>query len=142
MPMIDATIPEGALEPAAERALLKRLTDILIHAEGYDPADERVQSVTVLWLHRPAALYVAGQPAEAPRYRIVCSVPEGQYDDEKRARLVAAVTEAVLDAEAGKHPRSGARVWVFPTEIREGTWGSRGRIQRLADIRAFLAGER
>jgi phenylpyruvate tautomerase PptA (4-oxalocrotonate tautomerase family) len=34
MPMIDVTIPEGALKPEAEKRLLKELTDILIRAEG------------------------------------------------------------------------------------------------------------
>jgi phenylpyruvate tautomerase PptA (4-oxalocrotonate tautomerase family) len=30
MPMLDATIPEGALDPDRERALMARLTDILL----------------------------------------------------------------------------------------------------------------
>ena len=41
----------------------------------------------------------AGAPADVPRYRIVASVPEGQFDDERRSAIVAAVTERVLDAD-------------------------------------------
>jgi hypothetical protein len=33
MPMIDVTIPGGALRPDAEERLLKELTDILIRAK-------------------------------------------------------------------------------------------------------------
>lgn len=50
------------------------------------------------------------------------------------ARVVADVTEAVLDAEEGRRPRDKGRVWVFPTEVLDGRWGARGRIVRLAEI--------
>jgi phenylpyruvate tautomerase PptA (4-oxalocrotonate tautomerase family) len=140
MPMIDAHIPLGALAPEAERALIARLTEILIRAEGYDPVDPTVRNVTVVYLHRPE-VFVAGAPAEAPRYRIDYSVPEGQLDDQRSARVVGEITEAVLDAEQGARPRSAARVWVFSHDVPEGTWGSRGKIQRLADIVAHLGGD-
>ena len=141
MPMIDAFVPQGALEPDAEKTLMARLTDIVLEAEGLDPGNPTARKVSLVFLHRPAEVFVAGAPAESPRYRIVCSVPEGQFDDERRAALVAAVTEAVLDAERGAHPRSSARVWVFPTEVPEGTWGSRGKIQRLSDIMGLVTGD-
>ena len=60
MPMIDATIPEGALKPEAEARLIKELTDILIAHEGFDVGNQNAQSVSVVFLHRPAAVYVAG----------------------------------------------------------------------------------
>jgi hypothetical protein len=85
---------------------------------------------------------VAGSPATVPRYRLVASVPEGQYDDERRAAVVASMTDAVLDAESGTHPRDANRVWVITHEIPDGTWGGRGRIMRLPDIAAFVVGDR
>jgi phenylpyruvate tautomerase PptA (4-oxalocrotonate tautomerase family) len=141
MPMIDALWPEDALTPAAEARLVKELTDILIHAEGYDPGNPIAQNVTVLYLHRPAAVYVAGERSPLPRYRIVPSAPEGQYTDVTRRALVKAVTEAVARAEGRPFEDVAARVWVFPTEIPDGTWGSRGDIWRLPAIHALLAGE-
>lgn len=139
MPMIDVTIPQGALRPEAEKALMARLTDILLVAEGMDPTLPAARNVSLVFLHR-VEIFVAGAPAESPRYRVACFVPEGQYDDERRASLVAAVTDAVLDAEEGARPRNPGRVWVFPIEIPEGRWGSRGKIQRLADIMAYFTG--
>ena len=133
MPMLDAFIPEGALPKDAEEKLIARLTDLLLEHEGADPRNETAQSIAWVFVHRPA-VYVAGKPAGAPRYRFIPSVPEGQFDDERRAAMVAAVTEAVLDAEDGAHPRDPMRVWVFPTEIPDGTWGGGGRINTLADI--------
>jgi phenylpyruvate tautomerase PptA (4-oxalocrotonate tautomerase family) len=71
----------------------------------------------------------------------VASVPEGQYDPERREAMVAALTEAVLDAEDGAHERDPARVWVFTPEVPEGTWGGAGRIVTLADIATFATGD-
>ena len=141
MPMIDALWPEDALTPEAEARLVKELTDILIKAEGYDPSNPIAQSVSVFHLHRPAAVFVGGEPSKAVRYRIIPSAPEGQYTDESRRALVKAVTEAVARAETRLLEEVAPRVWVFPTEIPEGTWGSRGAIYTLPDIHALLAGE-
>jgi phenylpyruvate tautomerase PptA (4-oxalocrotonate tautomerase family) len=141
MPMIDATIPEGALQPQAEERLIKELTDILIAHEGFDVGNKVAHSVSVVFLHRPAAVYVAGQRSPSPRYRIVPSVPEGQYTDATRKALVEAVTDAVVRADGGKFEDVAPRVWVFPTEIPDGQWGSRGAIHRVPQIQAFIAGE-
>ncbi|WP_375312712.1 Tautomerase enzyme [Bradyrhizobium sp. A5] len=141
MPMIDLTIPEGALKPEAEARLVKELGDILIGHEGFDPASQVAQGVTVVFLHRPAAVFVAGARSWKPRYRIVPSVPEGQYTDASRKALVKDVTDAVVRAEGGSFDEVAPRVWVFPTEVEDGTWGSRDGIRRTADIHAFIAGE-
>jgi phenylpyruvate tautomerase PptA (4-oxalocrotonate tautomerase family) len=141
MPMIDAFIPEGALEPEAETRLMEQLTTILLKHEGFDPTNQRARDVTLIFVHRPAAVYVAGTRATLPRYRIVPTVPEGQYSDEARKALVEEVTAAIARAEGGAMKDVGPRVWVFPTEIDDGLWGSRGVIRRLPDILAFLVGE-
>ena len=141
MPMIDAYIPERALESVAEERLLKELTDILLGHEGFDPSNQRAQNVSIVFLHRPAAIYVAGTRAIAPRYRITPTVPEGQYTDAARRSLVKDVTEAIVRAEGGTFEDVAPRVWVFPSEITDGHWGSRGVIRRLPEIQAFIAGE-
>ena len=141
MPMIDVTIPEGAVKPEVEARLIKELTDILITHEGFGADNQVAQSVTVAYLHRPAAVFVAGERSPKPRYRIVPSVPEGQYTDATRKALVRDVTDAVVRADGGKFEDVAPRVLVFPTEIPDGQWGSRGRIIPLPDIQAFIAGE-
>ena len=141
MPLLDAYIPQGALAPDAEESLMAKLTDILLRNEGADPANEAVRSIAWLFVHRPAAVYVAGAAATAPRYRFVASVPEGQYEPERRAAMVREITDAVLDAEDGAHTRDASRVWVFTPEIPEGTWGGDGRIVGLGDIAGFALGD-
>jgi phenylpyruvate tautomerase PptA (4-oxalocrotonate tautomerase family) len=141
MPMLDAYIPAGALSPASEEKLLADLTDLLITNEGADPSNPQVRSIAWLFVHRPEAVYVAGAPASAPRYRFIASVPEGQYDPERREAMVHSITEAVLDAEQGAYGRDPMRVWVFTPEIPDGTWGALGRIVTLADIATFATGD-
>jgi phenylpyruvate tautomerase PptA (4-oxalocrotonate tautomerase family) len=140
MPMLDAYIPEGALSAEAEKKLLARLTDVLLESEGADPNNETARSIAWVFLHR-ADVFVAGAPADEPRYRFVASVPEGQFNPDRRRAIVEAITEAVLDAEEGARPRDPMRVWVFPTEIADGTWGGGGRIVTLADIAGLVMGD-
>ena len=126
--------------PEAEAQLMRDLTDILIQHEGLDPRNPRVRDVTRIFVHRPAAVYRAGEPATAPIYRIVPSVPEGQYTDAARAGLVKEVTAAVARAEGVPADVIGKRVWVFPTEVNDGCWGARGAVRRLPDIMESFGG--
>ena len=143
MPMLDVTIPEGALSPEAEDSLLSELTDILIREEGADPTNELTRSIAWVFLHRPAKLFVAGKAADKPRYRVVASAPEGQWDEERRPSLVKAVTAAVLRAEGvtDPTPEDAGRVWVFPYDVPDGTWGGAGGIARLRDIAGLVTGD-
>lgn len=141
MPMLDAYIPHGALPESAEHDLLAKLTDLLITHEGADPTNETVRSIAWVFLNRPESVFVGGTPAAAPRYRFVASVPEGQFNPERRQAIVADITSAVLDAEANAYPRDPTRVWVFTLEIPDGTWGGGGNIVTLADIVGLARGD-
>jgi phenylpyruvate tautomerase PptA (4-oxalocrotonate tautomerase family) len=133
MPMLDAYIPEGALSPNAERELLAKLTDLLLIHEGVDPTNEQARKLAWVFVHRPQ-VYVAGTLPKAPRYRFICQVPEGEYNDERRAAVTAAMTQAVAEAEGGAWRNPELRVCIFTCEVPDGWWGGGGRILRLADI--------
>jgi phenylpyruvate tautomerase PptA (4-oxalocrotonate tautomerase family) len=141
VPMLDAYIPVGALSPVAERELMSQLTDLLLRHEGADPSDPRARAIAWVFLHRPAEVFVAGDRAAEPRYRFVASVPEGQFDDERRSAIVRDVTDAVLRAEDNALSYDPNRVWVFTNEIPDGTWGGAGRINTLADIVGYVVGD-
>jgi phenylpyruvate tautomerase PptA (4-oxalocrotonate tautomerase family) len=133
MPICDAYISEGALSPCAERELLTKITDLLLEHEGVDPTNKRARMLAWIFVHRHE-MYVAGAPAKQPRYRFICQVPEGQYNDERRAAVTAGMTQAVVEAEDGSWPHPELRVAVFTYEVKDGTWGGGGRILRLPDI--------
>ena len=140
MPMCDAYIPEGALPPTAERELLSKVTDLLLLHEGVNPSNQRARALAWVFVHRHET-YVGGAPAEAPHYRFICRVPEGQYDDERRAAVTKAMTEALAEAEGGRWPSPEARVWVFTFEVPDGTWGGLGgRVVTLPDIAEHVVG--
>ena len=140
MPMLDAYIPDGALDPDAEKQLMGTLTNTLLKWEGADPDDERARSIGWVFLHRPAAVYVGGELAadDQPRYRIVASVPEGQLDNERRRGMVAEITQNVLHAQPADREPDPFRVWVFANQIAEGSWGGAGQVFGLADIAGFV----
>jgi phenylpyruvate tautomerase PptA (4-oxalocrotonate tautomerase family) len=83
-------------------------------------------------------MYVGGEPAKEPRCGFACHVPEGQYNEERRADVIAAVTQAVVEAEDGSLPAPERRVVVFTNEIKDGTLGGAGRPLRLPDIYEFF----
>lgn len=135
MPMLDVYIPDDALTAEVEDRLIARLTDLLLTHEGVDPANVRARAKAWVWVNRPARVFVAGKPADRPRYKLVPQVPEGQYDDQRRAAIIADATAAVLDAEEQMgRSRDPSVIWVFATEITDGIWGADGQIWRLGDI--------
>jgi phenylpyruvate tautomerase PptA (4-oxalocrotonate tautomerase family) len=138
MPMLDVYIPEKALPAEAERQLLRQLAEILIEHEGADPSDPVARSLAKVWLHRPAAMLHAGEIPEAPHYKVIASVPQGQLDAERTASVVADITNAILAAEAGCYDQDPLRIWVIGNEIPDGNWGAGGRVVRLADIAAAV----
>jgi phenylpyruvate tautomerase PptA (4-oxalocrotonate tautomerase family) len=139
MPICDAYISEGALSADAERDLLATVTDLMLEHEGVDPTNEQARLLTWVFVHRHE-MYVAGSESKHPRYRFDCYVPEGQYNEERRAAMTAEVTKAVVDAEAGSRSHPELRVAVFTYEIKDGWWGGGGRTLRLPDIYEVVLG--
>ncbi len=93
-----------------------------------------------MFVHRPAEVWTGGEVAAQPYYKVVASVPEGQYTRERRERMVARVTDAFADAEPSSRDRLPERLWVFAQQIPEGTWGARGVVHGLADIAGYVLG--
>ncbi len=63
------------------------------------------------------------------------SVPKGSLNDERKAGLVADVTEAIMDIEPrDRWKRDPHRVWCIINDVPDGDWGAGGRILRLRDL--------
>jgi phenylpyruvate tautomerase PptA (4-oxalocrotonate tautomerase family) len=146
MPMIDLTMPKGALSKQTKTDLMETLTDTLLKWEGATPDNKEDLNyeglMTIAWtfLHEPELATVGGKPVDEPRYRVVVGVPQGSLGDEEKQGMVEEVTEQVLRAESPDReptPKDRTRVWVIVNEITEGNWGGFGRIFRLEDILTF-----
>lgn len=150
MPLCDAYIPTGALDPESERTFVARVTEILVEHEmrrirdlDDDPehiAANRERAMAIAWtfVHRTDT-YVAGAPVELPHYRIVASIPEGQIDDRFAPAINRDILAALIDAEGGRHPHPERRLWVVAGEITDGLWGAGGRSLHLEQIVDFVA---
>jgi phenylpyruvate tautomerase PptA (4-oxalocrotonate tautomerase family) len=143
MPLLEVTLPEGSLAPAALDELADGLTAALLRAEGA-PDNELFRSIAWLDVHwvPKANAYQGGRPAQEPRFRVDITVPDGALSDRRKASLVEEATRLVLEA-AGEDPSdAGAlmRVWVLVREITDGNWGAAGRIFRYADLKALAQG--
>jgi phenylpyruvate tautomerase PptA (4-oxalocrotonate tautomerase family) len=146
MPMIDLTLPAGVLSAEQRDTLAGELTRTLLEYEG--AGRDNAIAAQIAWAYvderDPATIYAAHVPAEQPRYRLLVTVPERALDDEKKAALVSAMTQRILEAE-GTDPSDAAaamRVWVLINEVPDGNWGGAGRIWRITDIaRLVMKGE-
>lgn len=137
MPMIEVTVPAGALEATTARELQDELAGILLHWEGA-PDSEFFREITWVYLHEiaPGRLAVGGRPGGAPRFRVDITVPEGALSQRRKDGLVADIHAAVMKA-AGLDPQGpeALHVWTLIREVPEGNWGAAGQTIRVADLR-------
>jgi phenylpyruvate tautomerase PptA (4-oxalocrotonate tautomerase family) len=150
MPMIDVTLPAGALQRSAMTTLVDDLTTTVLHWEGVadNPA---TRAMAWAFVHElpSGAVNVGGKPTELPIYRVFLTVPQGlpgitgPLNEQRRNALVREVTELVLTAEGVTDIEAHVhRVWCMLREQSEGFWGATGRILRMTDWDALAkAGE-
>jgi phenylpyruvate tautomerase PptA (4-oxalocrotonate tautomerase family) len=139
VPMIDVTLPEGALSEDQRNTLGERLTNTILKWEGAAEIPFSRQITAVYFDERPAgSIYIAGERETQPRYRVLVTIPEGSItDDERKAGLVEEVTRDIIEVDGtddDSDDSASFRVWVFIHEVPDGHWAGAGRIFRLRDI--------
>ena len=135
MPQIQLTVPTGALTEEGATTIQADLAGALMKWEGA-PDNAFFRSLAWAYLHQlPEGAQITAADTE-PRFRVDVTVPAGALDDERRAGLVAEVTQLVL-AAAGLGADQALRVWVLIHEQADGTWGAGGQIFRYADLVAL-----
>jgi phenylpyruvate tautomerase PptA (4-oxalocrotonate tautomerase family) len=136
VPMIDVTLPEGALSEDQRNTLGERLTNTILKWEGAAEIPFSRQITVVYFDERPAgSVYVAGEQETQTRYRVLITIPEGSIkEDERKAGLVEEVTRDILEVDGTNDETAAFRVWVFIHEVPDGHWAGAGQIFRLRDI--------
>jgi phenylpyruvate tautomerase PptA (4-oxalocrotonate tautomerase family) len=142
MPIFELTYPEGALTADARSKLMEDLTTALLKAERA-PDTDFFRSVTWSYVHElPAgSVHAAGQPVDAPTFKIDVTTPEGALSDRRREELVADATAIVREA-AGIADEDALRVWVLLHEVAEGSWGAGGQVIRFQQLREIAKSQR
>lgn len=133
MPLVDLTVPRGALDPSSAAALLRELMTILLRWEGAPPNSDVVRRISWSYLHEVDHVLVGGSSPPRPPYRIDVTVPAGILDRRAKAGVVRDMTAAVVGAERSDDPHAAFRVWCLIHDVPDGNWGADGRIYRRAD---------
>jgi phenylpyruvate tautomerase PptA (4-oxalocrotonate tautomerase family) len=135
MPMIELTAPAGSLTDEGRAGVQRALAGALLRWEGA-PDTAFFRSVAWSYLHElPAGAQTTAED-DAPRFRVVVTVPEGALSPRRTAGLIGEATTLVLEA-AGLAASEAPRVWVLVREQPEGTWGAGGAVVRRADLVAL-----
>ena len=134
MPMIELTLPENTLSQSDQNKLMKQLTNTLLKWEGAPIDNAMAQAISWGFVdQKPAGtFYVGGAPIEEDHWRVKVTVPEGVFDDDKKAGLVKDVTE-IIETVASDNA-AGFRCWCIIREVKDGNWGSDSKIFRRRDI--------
>ncbi|MGH2963766.1 MAG: tautomerase family protein [Solirubrobacterales bacterium] len=140
MPMIDLTVPKGALTPEHTDRLIRELSRIIIEWEGAEELP-MYPYATRMYVHEVEGVAVASQlhdPEKRPYYRVIVSVPEGTLSQGRKTGVIKDMTAAILHAEGEElDPRHLERVWVIINDVPTGHWGSGGQprgVRELIDL--------
>lgn len=142
MPMIELTVPSGALDPETSARLVDDLATCLLTWEKA-PDTEFFREITWAYLHEVDAptMRVNGRPASSPRFRVDVTVPAGAFSQRRKDGMIDAVHTLVANA-AGLADEQALQVWTLIREVPEGNWGAAGHTVRYQQLLEVAAGER
>jgi phenylpyruvate tautomerase PptA (4-oxalocrotonate tautomerase family) len=136
MPLIELSLPPGALAPDTRDALVADLTELVLAYQRM-PDNEITRAISWVYVDE-RALYVGGRPAGEPHARVKVTVPQFALDHEIKEHLVDALTARVVQALGPRGDKH--RVWVLIDEVTDGNWGGAGRVYHFRDITALVNG--
>ena len=142
MPMIELTIPAGAIDAEGRAALADELAGKLLAREGA-PDTDFFRANTWVYVNEVGEdqLLVGGREGGDGRFKVEITTPQGALSQRRREGIVADAHAAVSRA-AGLSEEEGYRVWVLCREIDEGSWGAGGQVIQFEQLRAAAKAER
>jgi phenylpyruvate tautomerase PptA (4-oxalocrotonate tautomerase family) len=138
MPLIQVTAPQNALNKPQQDALMSRISNAVLTAEGAPLADPGAQSlVWAYYQELPVSkIYVGGENLGQPPFRIDVTTPQGALTDAARNALVKALGDIVDDIVGPYEGRLNH--WAMLYEVNEGSWAGGGQVFPLAGIQAAM----
>jgi len=138
MPLIQVTAQKGALSKSKQDALIKRLSDAVLKAEGAPLDSDSAQSlVWAQFTELPAgATYVGGKVSDEPPVLIFVTTPEGALNTTTREALAADIGTIVDDVVGPYEGRLNH--WAHFNHVNDGCWAGMGQVLRLPFIQAAM----
>ena len=142
MPMIELTIPAGAIDAEGRTALADELATKLLAREGA-PDTDFFRTNTWVYVNEVSEeqLLVGGRDGGEGRFKVEITTPKGALSQRRREGIVADAHAAVSRA-AGLSEEEGYRVWVLCREIDEGSWGAGGGVVMFEQLKAAAKAEK
>ncbi len=128
MPMIDLTLPRGAL-PTDKLALLmhKAVKTLMWWEKIPDTPEARNVAWSFVNEVEKEHVFVGGMPPGRPRYRFRVHTIEGLMDDRAKQGVIRDLTKLTLEIEGVPHDLdNAARVWCILREYPRQNWGIGG----------------
>ena len=128
MPMIDLTLPRGALSSEQLQTLMHRAVKTLMWWEKI-PDTPEARKIAWAFVNEIDAkhVYVGGLSPALPRYRFRVHTIDGLMDDRAKQGVIRDLTKLVLETEGVPHDLENAgRVWCILREYPRMNWGIGG----------------
>jgi phenylpyruvate tautomerase PptA (4-oxalocrotonate tautomerase family) len=138
MPLIQVTAPQEQLNKSQQDALMSRISNAVLTAEGAPLTDPGAQSlVWAYYQEQPAGtIYVGGENLQQPPFLIEVTTPQGALTEAGRGALLIALGD-IVDDIAGPY-EGRLNHWAMLYEVNEGSWAGGGQVFPLAGIQAAM----
>lgn len=141
MPFVEVFAPTGSVPTEQRDLIAKRLVHDVMKAEGA-PDTEHARAISWLVWHDASVWSVGGElvGAEDPaRYVVRITMPAPSLTDEKRKKIVAAVTQVLADVDDDPDRLyNSPSSFVLLNEVPDGDWGSIGQTFTFDDIAGYV----
>jgi phenylpyruvate tautomerase PptA (4-oxalocrotonate tautomerase family) len=128
MPMIDLTLPRGALTADQLETLMHKAVKTLMWWEKI-PDTPEARKIAWAFVNEidQRHVFVGGLPPQLPRYRFRVHTIEGLMDDRAKQGVIRDLTRVVLETEGVPQDfENAARVWCIVREYPRANWGIGG----------------
>lgn len=137
MPLVEITVPAGALEEDVLPSLQQDIADSVLKWMGL-PLDDFFRSATWVYVKEvPAGRSTTGAGDTGPRFLVVVTPLEKFLTAESNEAMSEEITQFVLKA-AGLPADKASSVWTLVREVPEGYWSVGANLTRRKNIDALI----
>jgi len=145
MPVIDVSYPKSTFTVNDKQKIAMWFSDKVINWEGWSDDNTTKKADTIAWStfneHNQDDIFVGGEPTNRKLIRVSITTPAGAVSDKLKKIIIEEVDELIMSLLSnGDAIECQDRVWVTFIDLREGDWGSEGKIVTLDNLIQLISG--